>query len=102
MKNQRVMNLQDSFWDRIQGVRNQELGILWKSAIVASGYAFLLNTIPVIVSVVTFTTYVLLGNNLTAAKAFTSLSLFTVSHPPLLLHPFLATALIVLWQCFVQ
>ena len=71
-------HLQDSFWDRIQGVRNQELAILWKSAIVASCYAFLLNTVPVIVSVVTFTVYVLLGNNLTAAKAFTSLSLFTV------------------------
>lgn len=71
--------VQDSFWDRIQKVRNQELHILWKSAIVSSMYAFLLNTIPVIVSVVTFTAYVLLGNNLTAAKAFTSLSLFTVS-----------------------
>ena len=71
--------MQDSFWDRIQGVRNQELSILLKSAIVASMYAFLLNTIPVIVAVVTFTVYILLGNNLTAAKAFTSLSLFTVS-----------------------
>jgi hypothetical protein len=72
---------QDSFWDRIQGVRNEELSILWSSALVSSVYAFLLNTIPVIVSVVTFTAYVLLGNELTAAKAFTSLSLFTV--PPL-------------------
>ena len=71
--------MQDSFWDRIQGVRNQELNILLKSAIVSSMYAFLLNTIPVIVAVATFTVYILLGNNLTAAKAFTSLSLFTVS-----------------------
>ena len=38
-----------------------------------------LNTIPVFVSVLTFTVYVLLGNNLTAAKAFTALSLFTVN-----------------------
>jgi len=74
--------MQDSFWDRIQGVRNEELGILWSSALVSSVYAFLLNTIPVIVSVVTFTAYVLMGNRLTAAKAFTSLSLFTVTPPP--------------------
>lgn len=59
-------------------MRNQELSILFKSAIVSSMYGFLLNTIPVIVAVVTFTVYILLGNNLTAAKAFTSLSLFTV------------------------
>ena len=71
--------LQDSFWDRIQGARNSELGVLWRTAIVASFNAFLLNAIPVIVSVATFTAYVLLGHNLTAAKAFTALSLFTVS-----------------------
>lgn len=71
--------MQDSFWDRIQGVRNKELGVLWKAAIVTSINSFLLNAIPVLVSVVTFAVYVLMGNNLTATKAFTALSLFTVS-----------------------
>ena len=87
------VSLQDSFWDRIQGARNSELGVLWRTAIVASFNAFLLNAIPVIVSVATFTAYVLLGHNLTAAKAFTALSLFTVRclrycrHQSRVIHP---------------
>lgn len=44
-----------------------------------SCHRFLLNAIPAIVSVVTLTVYVLLGNKLTAAKTFTSLSLFLAS-----------------------
>ena len=71
--------MQDSFWDRIQDVRNTELGVLWRSSIVAAFYAFVLNAVPVIVSVLTFTAYVVMGNKLTASKAFTALSLFTVS-----------------------
>ncbi len=65
-------------WDRIQAVRNQELGTLWRSFIVQALFGFTLNTIPVLVSVLTFGVYVLLGNKLTAAEAFTSLALFTV------------------------
>lgn len=71
--------LQNPFWDRIQQVRNTELATLWKSFRVQTFNSLLLNAIPTIVSVVTFTVYVLLGNKLTAAKAFTSLSLFSVS-----------------------
>ena len=74
--------LQNPFWDRIQKVRQNELDILWKSFRVATFNSFLLNAIPTFVSVATFTTYVLLGNKLTAAKAFTSLSLFSVRPLP--------------------
>lgn len=59
---------QDSFWDRIQRVRNKELSILWRTFIIDSTNIFLLNAIPTVVSVSTFTAYILLGNNLTAAK----------------------------------
>jgi hypothetical protein len=59
---------QDSFWDRIQRVRNKELSILWRTFIIDSTNVFLLNAIPTVVSVSTFTAYILLGNNLTAAK----------------------------------
>ena len=48
---------------------------------------FLLNAIPTLVSVLTFTAYIVLGNELTAAKAFTSLSLFTVLRMPLFQLP---------------
>ena len=76
-----VCGVQWSFWDRIQNVRNKELNTLWKSFIIQIFNSFILNTIPVIVSVATFTAYVLLGNQLTAQKAFTSLTLFTVRGP---------------------
>ena len=48
---------------------------------------FILNAIPTLVSVLTFTAYILLGHKLTAAKAFTSLSLFTVLRMPLFQLP---------------
>lgn len=70
-------------WDRIQNVRNAELKTLWRSFIIQALFGFTLNTIPVLVSVLTFGVYVLLGNKLTAAEAFTSLSLFTVRQ----MHP---------------
>ena len=65
-------------WDQIQGVRNTELGVLWKSFLVAAVNSFLLNFLPTFVSVATFFGYVALGHNLTAAEAFTSLALFNV------------------------
>ena len=70
--------VQASFWDHIQGIRNTELGVLWKSFLVAAVNSFLLNFLPTFVSVATFFGYVLLGHNLTAAEAFTSLALFNV------------------------
>ena len=70
--------VQVSFWDQIQGIRNTELGVLWKSFLVAAVNSFLLNFLPTFVSVATFFGYVLLGHNLTAAEAFTSLALFNV------------------------
>lgn len=60
---------EDAFWDRIQAVRGLELGVLWKSFVVAALNVFLLNAIPTLVSVCTFGVYVLLGNELTATTA---------------------------------
>ena len=77
------MDVQDSFWDQIQTVRERELKILWNSFAVSAMFAFLFNFIPILVSVMTFLVYVLLGNPLTASQAFTSLSLFTVCPDPL-------------------
>lgn len=64
---------EESFWSKINAVRNTELAILWKSFIISSVNTFLLNVIPTIVQVTTFGAYVLLGNELTAAKAVGSL-----------------------------
>ena len=71
--------VQESFWERIQEEREHELGTLWKSFVVSALNSFLLNSIPVLVAVATFGTYILLGNNITASQAFTALSLLNVS-----------------------
>jgi hypothetical protein len=47
----------------------------------------MLQTVPTLVTIATFSAYVLLGNDLTAAKAFTSLSLFGVLRMPLFQLP---------------
>ena len=53
--------------------------------------SFILNSIPVVVTVVSFGIYSLLGGHLTPAKAFTSLSLFAVLRFPLFMLPNLIT-----------
>jgi ATP-binding cassette, subfamily C (CFTR/MRP), member 1 len=53
--------------------------------------SFILNSIPVFVTVVSFGVYTLLGGELTPAKAFTSLSLFAVLRFPLFMLPNLIT-----------
>ena len=52
---------------------------------------FLLNSIPVVVTVVSFGLFSLLGGDLTPAKAFTSLSLFAVLRFPLFMLPNIIT-----------
>ncbi|CAI5486528.1 unnamed protein product [Closterium sp. Naga37s-1] len=51
----------------------------------------LMSVLPVLVTVVSFGCYSLLGHQLTAAKAFTSISLFAVLHYPLHMFPSLIT-----------
>ena len=48
---------------------------------------FLLNVVPVLVSVVAFSVYAWLGNELTPAKAFSSIALFNVLRFPLYTFP---------------
>lgn len=53
--------------------------------------SFILNSIPVCVTVVSFGMFTLLGGDLTPARAFTSLSLFAVLRFPLSMLPNLIT-----------
>jgi ATP-binding cassette subfamily C (CFTR/MRP) protein 1 len=71
----------------------QELTYLKKNNLLMAFNSFVLGTIPVVVSVVTFVAYVLFGNELTATKAFTSLTLFGVLRFPLFVVPELIVAL---------
>ncbi|GKA84558.1 ABC transporter C family member 2 isoform X1, partial [Tanacetum coccineum] len=78
---------ENSFRDKVQGVRNEELSWFRKVQMLGALNTFLLNTIPVVVTVVSFGMFTLLGGELTPAKAFTSLSLFAVLRFPLFMLP---------------
>lgn len=57
----------------------------------------MLNSIPVVVTVVSFGVYTLLGGDLTPARAFTSLSLFAVLRFPLFMLPNLITQVCIVY-----
>ena len=55
---------------------------------------FFFTSVPIFVTLATFIMYSALGNKLTAATAFTSLSLFQIIRFPLLIVPMIITRLI--------
>lgn len=60
--------------------------------------SFILNSIPVVVTVVSFGAFTLLGGDLTPARAFTSLSLFAVLRFPLNMLPNLMSQVFVIFS----
>lgn len=81
-----------SFRDKVGEIRSDELSWFRSAQLLSSVNSFLLNSIPVLVTVLAFGVYTLLGGELTPAKAFTSLSLFAVLRFPLFMFPTLITA----------
>ncbi|GMP73761.1 hypothetical protein CsSME_00031413 [Camellia sinensis var. sinensis] len=55
---------------------------------------FILNSVPITVSVISFGVFTLLGGDLTPARAFTSLSLFNVLKVPLFRLPDIITQVV--------
>ncbi|PKI68112.1 hypothetical protein CRG98_011708 [Punica granatum] len=76
-----------SFQSRVQDIRNDELSWFRRAQLLSAFNSFILNSIPVVVTVVSFGTFTLLGGDLTPARAFTSLSLFAVLRFPLNMLP---------------
>ncbi|XP_039167225.1 ABC transporter C family member 12 isoform X1 [Eucalyptus grandis] len=76
-----------SFQSRVQEIRSDELLWFRKAQLLSAFNSFVLNSIPVIVTVVSFGAFTLLGGDLTPARAFTSLSLFAVLRFPLNMLP---------------
>ncbi|CAA7404918.1 unnamed protein product [Spirodela intermedia] len=83
-----------SFQSKIQNIRNDELFWYRRSQYWAACNSFVLNSIPVLVTVISFGMYTLLGGDLTPAKAFTCLSLFQVLRFPLYMLPNLMTQVV--------
>uniref|UniRef100_A0A7N0VJT6 ABC-type xenobiotic transporter n=1 Tax=Kalanchoe fedtschenkoi TaxID=63787 RepID=A0A7N0VJT6_KALFE len=72
-----------SFGNKIQRTREAELSWFLRSQLLSALNSFLLHSVPVCVTVVSFGMFTMLGGDLTPAKAFTSLSLFTMLRFPL-------------------
>ncbi|PKA52346.1 ABC transporter C family member 2 [Apostasia shenzhenica] len=85
---------EQSFQNKVQILRNDELSWFRKAQLLAACNSFILNSIPVVVTVISFGVYSLLGGDLTPAKAFTSLSLFAVLRFPLFMLPNLITQVV--------
>jgi hypothetical protein len=79
-----------SFKAKVPNVRDDEISWFSKAQLLAAVNTFLANAVPVLVTVVAFGSYTVLGGILTLAKAFTSLSLFVVLWFPLTMFPTLS------------
>ena len=77
-----------AFSQRIESVRLAELKLIRKIAyIIAIAFSLVLMAVPTFLPVLIFYTYVRLGNQLDAAKAFTAISLFNLLQFPFLFLP---------------
>ncbi|XP_061370037.1 ABC transporter C family member 2-like isoform X2 [Gastrolobium bilobum] len=85
---------ESSFQSKLQSVRNDELSWFRKASLLGACNGFILNSIPVVVTVVSFGMFTMLGGDLTPARAFTSLSLFAVLRFPLFMLPNIITQVV--------
>ncbi len=75
---------EEKFFERMQVSREKELGILKSRFFIKAFFNVVVQVTPPLVTVITFAVYtVILGNPLTAATAFTALSLFSMLRSPL-------------------
>jgi ABC-type multidrug transport system fused ATPase/permease subunit len=80
---------------KVLNVRDDEISWFRKAQLLAAVNSFFVrDAVPVLVTVVAFGSYTMLGGILTPAKAFTSLSLLAVLRFPLFMFPTLVTAAI--------
>ncbi|KAF9258420.1 hypothetical protein L218DRAFT_934784 [Marasmius fiardii PR-910] len=73
--------------EKVMGAREKELGWIVKSRINSVFLYLLWMSAPILVSIVSFATYVLQGNELTVSKAFTAVALFGMIRAPLNVLP---------------
>ena len=78
---------EDSFEDRVQKVRTEELDLLWKGKMLQIWNSFFITAIPILVTVVTFAVYSIWIGEMDAEKAFTSIAYFAVLRYPLIQLP---------------
>ncbi|XP_064395751.1 ATP-binding cassette sub-family C member 10-like [Halichondria panicea] len=85
------------FLERILGIRSLELKALKGRKYLDALCVYFWATTPVLISILTFATYVAMGNTLTAAKVFTSIALFSILISPLNAFPWVINGLVEAW-----
>ena len=85
---------EDVFSSRVDEARTRELRHLAGRKYLDALCVYLWATTPVLISVLTFVIYVLLGNTLTAARVFTSVALFAMLTGPLNAFPWVLNGLV--------
>jgi len=76
-----------SYKGKIEDLRKDELHQLRSYLLINCVSRVLWTIVPVLVTLATFATYILLGHNLDAAKAFTAIALFNILRFPLAFFP---------------
>lgn len=87
MKIIKIQGWEKSFQDRIQELREVELSDLHEYILINTATMTLWSTVPLLVALATFTTYVFVGNVLDVASALTALALFDILRFPLFMLP---------------
>jgi len=89
------MNTYENYFiNRMDNIRQKELRALRGRKYLDAFCVYFWATTPVLISVLTFTTYTLLGNQLTPSKVFTSLALFALLISPLNSFPWVSNGLV--------
>eukprot|EP00698_Gefionella_okellyi_P004133 TRINITY_DN13869_c0_g1_i1.p1 TRINITY_DN13869_c0_g1~~TRINITY_DN13869_c0_g1_i1.p1 ORF type:complete len:1343 (-),score=367.63 TRINITY_DN13869_c0_g1_i1:24-4052(-) len=84
---------EESFIGKLSAIREKELALVKKNQILQSFSGLLFVLTPVIVSIITFLLYTVVGGELDAQKAFVTISLLNIMRFPLLMLPQLVTGL---------
>eukprot|EP00466_Bigelowiella_natans_P000728 jgi/Bigna1/74416/fgenesh1_pg.29_\ len=97
VKSVKVLKLyawEESFGEKIEACRRHEVAQLTKYMILRAIMACMWTGLPIAVSISTFATYTLTGNELTAARAFTALALFGILRFPLTMFPWTVSRIV--------
>ena len=96
------MSWEDSFVERIGEVREKELGLFRRAAIVMSLFQTMMQATPIVVCVLTLGLFAMLGNQITASTAFPALSLLMLLREPLQRYPRVLITVLVDGQTAVE
>ncbi|OQR85778.1 ABC transporter-MRP [Thraustotheca clavata] len=79
---------EERYYDKIHNLRALELKTLWQQFVIIAMMSAVNYLAPVVLTLVSFAVYVFwLGGTITAAKAFTSLALFSMIKAPMMILP---------------